>query len=38
VHVVARCNNREFYITTPEDFDSVLGKLRGMVRDYEFTL
>ncbi len=21
VHVVARCNNREFYLSTPEDFD-----------------
>jgi hypothetical protein len=20
IHVVARCNNREFYFTTPEDF------------------
>ena len=37
-HVVARCNNREFYFTTPEDFATVLGKLRGMVRDYELTL
>ncbi len=38
VHVVARCNNREFYFTTPEDFATILGRLRGMVRDYELTL
>jgi hypothetical protein len=38
VHVVARCNNREFYFTSPEDLAAVLGKLRGMVRDYELTL
>src|SRR3990172_5958456 len=38
VHVVARCNNREFYFTTAEDFATVLGKPRGMVRDYEPTL
>jgi putative transposase len=38
VHVVARCNNREFSVTAPEDFATILGKLRGMVRDYEVTL
>jgi len=38
VHVAARCNNREFYLTTPEDFATVLEKLRGMVRDYELNL
>jgi putative transposase len=38
VHVVARCNNREFYFTTPEEIATVLGKLRGMARDYELTL
>ena len=24
MHVVARCNNREFYFTTAEDFDLLL--------------
>ena len=38
VHVVARCNNREFSCTTPEEFATVVGKLRGMVRDYDLTL
>ncbi len=38
VHVVARCNNREFYITTPEDFARLLTALEGMVRTYEVTL
>jgi len=38
VHTVARCNNREFYLITPEDFATVLVKLRGMIRDYELTL
>ena len=38
VHVVARCNNREFYFTTPEDFAVLLGHLREMVRTYEVTL
>ena len=23
IHVVVRCNNREFYCTTAEDFDSI---------------
>ena len=34
VHVVARCNNREFYFTTTEDFEVLLGLLREMVSDY----
>jgi len=38
LHVVARCNNREFSFLTPEDFGVVVDKLRGMVRDYELTL
>jgi REP-associated tyrosine transposase len=38
VHVVARCNNREFYIVTPEDFERILNKLQGMVGAYEVTL
>ena len=27
MHVVARCNNREFYFTTPEDFEILLEHL-----------
>jgi REP element-mobilizing transposase RayT len=27
VHVVARCNNREFSLTTPEDFEVLLARL-----------
>lgn len=38
MHVVARCNNREFYFTTPEDFELLLAHLREMVRTYEVTL
>ncbi len=38
VHVVARCNNREFYIISPEDFEVLLGHLREMRRTYEVTL
>jgi len=38
VHVVARCNNREFYFTTPEDFELLLAHLREWVRTYEVTL
>ena len=34
VHVVARCNNWEFYFTTPEDFEVLLDLLRKMVSDY----
>ena len=34
VHVVARYNNREFYFTTPEDFEVLLDFLRRMVSDY----
>jgi hypothetical protein len=26
IHVVARCNNREFYFTTPEDFNLLLSR------------
>lgn len=37
-HVVARCNNREFYLNGPEDFDQILLALRGMIRDYELAL
>ncbi len=38
VHVVARCNNREFYFITPEDFELLLAHLREMVRTYEIML
>jgi putative transposase len=38
VHVVARCNNREFCFTTPEDFTVLLAHLREWVRTYEVTL
>ena len=38
VHVVARCNNREFYFTAPEDFQVVVAHLRELVRTYEVTL
>jgi len=38
VHVVARCNNREFYFTTAEDFDLLLSHLRELVRTYRVTL
>jgi putative transposase len=37
-HVVARCNNREFSFTTPEDFEVLLAHLREMSRTYEVTL
>lgn len=35
VHVVARCNNREFYFATVEDFDLLLAHLGEMIRMYE---
>ena len=38
VHVVARCNNREFYFTTPEDFGMLLDHLRELDRTYEVTI
>jgi putative transposase len=38
VHVVVRCNNREFYFTTPEDFTVLLGHLHELGRTYEVTL
>jgi REP element-mobilizing transposase RayT len=38
VHVVARCNSRDFFFTTPEDFEAMLSTLRGMIRTYEVTL
>jgi REP element-mobilizing transposase RayT len=38
VHVVARCNNREFYFIAPEDFEVLLNHLREMVSTYEIRL
>ena len=34
IHVVARCNNREFYFTTGEDIAVLLTHLREMRRTY----
>lgn len=34
VHVVGRCNNREFCFTTPDDFQILLGRLSEMIRTY----
>ena len=38
VHVVARCNNREFSLTTVQDFEVLLAHLRQMRRTYDGTL
>lgn len=38
VHVVGRCNNREFRFTTAEHFGSLLTHLGEMARTYEVTL
>ncbi len=38
IHVVARCNNREFYVTAAEDFEVLLAHLREMLRTYDVTL
>lgn len=38
MHVVARCNNREFCFTTADDFEILLAHLRELVRTYEVTL
>ncbi len=38
MHVVARCNNREFYFTTPDDFALLLAHLRELGRTYEVTV
>ncbi len=38
MHVVARCNNREFYFTTADDFALLLAHLRELVRKYEVTV
>jgi putative transposase len=38
VHVVGRCNNREFCFKTPEDFQIILTRLEEMTRIYGVTL
>ncbi len=38
VHVVARCNNREFSLTAARDFEVLLARLRQMCRTYDLTL
>jgi len=38
MHVVARCNNQEFYFTTPEDFEILMDHLREMACAYEVTV
>jgi REP-associated tyrosine transposase len=38
VHVVGRCNNRDFRFTTAEHFESLLIHLGEMARTYEVTL
>ncbi len=38
VHVVARCNNREFYFTTAKDFEALLAHLGEVIRTYGSTL
>ena len=38
MHVVARCNNREFYFSSAQDFELLLAHLHAMVRTYEVTV
>ncbi len=38
MHVVARCNNREFCFTTAADFELLLSHLRELIRTYEVTV
>ena len=38
VHLVSRCNNREFSVKTAEDFELLLAHLDEMCRTYEVTL
>ena len=38
VHLVARCNNREFFITAREDYEQILTALGEMLRAYEAAL
>jgi len=37
-HVVARCNNREFYFAAPEDFEILLDHLGEMSKAYKIIL
>jgi putative transposase len=38
MHVVARCNNREFYFTSAQDCELLLAHLHAMVRTYAVTV
>ncbi len=38
MHVVARCNNREFSVTTADDFNLLLAHLREVIQTYEITV
>ena len=38
MHVVARCNNQEFSLTTPDDFEILMDHLREMARAYEVSV
>ena len=38
MHVVARCNNREFYFTSAQDFERLLAHLHARGRTYEVTV
>jgi len=38
IHVVSRCNNREFYFRTAEDFEVLRAHLGEMCRTYEVVL
>jgi putative transposase len=38
IPVVTRCNNREFYFTTAEDFNLLLAHLQEVIRSYEITV
>ncbi len=38
MHVVTRCNNREFYFTAAADFELLVSHLRELVRTYEVTV
>ena len=38
MHVVTRCNNREFYVTAAADFEVLVSHLRELVRTYAVTV
>ena len=38
IHLVARCNNQKFYLTTAEDFNLLLAHLQELIRTYEITV